>query len=60
MEALQYLHTEAECLHNDIKADNILLASTSLQLISISKAELPHYPYQIVLINFGKRTTEET
>lgn len=60
MEALQYLHTEAECLHNDIKADNILLTSTNLQLISSSKAKLPDYPYQIVLINFGKGTTEET
>ena len=57
MEALRYLHIEAECLHNDIKADNILLTSTSLQPTSSSKAELPDFPYQIVLIDFGKGTT---
>lgn len=57
MEALRYLHIEAECLHNDIKPDNILLTSTSLQPLSSSKAELPDFPYQIVLIDFGKGTT---
>lgn len=60
MEALRYLHTEAECLHNDIKADNILLTSTSMQPSSSSKADLPDFPYQIVLIDFGKGTTMKT
>ena len=59
MEALRYLHTEAECFHNDIKADNILLSSTSVQPISSSKAELPDFPYQIALIDFGNGTMKK-
>ena len=59
IEALRYLHTEAECVHIDIKPDNILLTTAKLHLSWSSKADLPDFPYQIVLIliDFGKATT---
>lgn len=58
MEALQYLHSQAECLHNDIKCDNLLLTKSDLSSVpSSSKADLPAFNFQIVLIDFGKATT---
>ena len=49
LEAVGYLHEEAYMLHNDIKANNILVARS----LSSSK-EL--YEYNIVLNDFGKAT----
>lgn len=58
MEALRYLHEDAGYLHNDIKADNILLSSTRLDLLpSESRMSYPEFPYQIILIDFGKASS---
>ena len=57
MEALRYLHMEAKCVHNDIKPDNILITAAEQDLPSTSRADLPDFQYQIVLIDFGKATT---
>ena len=58
MEAMQYLHSRAECLHIDIKCNNLLLTKSDLSSVpSSSKADLPAFNSQIVLIDFGKATT---
>ena len=46
LEAVAYLHTKAEILHNDISCSNILLANSVDDTISEE--------YQIILIDFGK------
>ena len=56
MEALRYLHQEVECLHNDIKCDNLLITVTQDTLPSSSKVDLPPFKYQLILIDFGKST----
>ena len=56
MEAILYLHTQIEIIHNDIKCNNILLAdSPSIATSSSSHNELP-LQHHIVLIDFGKAT----
>lgn len=54
IEALRYLHEDIKLLHNDLKADNILITKPSnscpIDLL---------YSYQIVLIDFGKACTLE-
>ena len=47
LEAIAYLHEEVNVLHNDIKADNILVAQS---LLSAEDS------YQVVLIDFCKAT----
>ena len=53
LDAVEYLHTEAEILHNDITTTNILLGpsikSDQCTLATCGK-------YQILLIDFGKAT----
>ncbi len=46
LEAIAYLHEEANVLHNDIKVNNVLVAQ------SFSSED----SYQVVLIDFGKAT----
>lgn len=53
MEAIQYLHTEVEIIHNDIKCNNILLTDSPS---GSCKTELK-LRHQIVLIDFGKATS---
>ena len=48
LEAVAYLHTKAEILHNDISCSNILLTNSVDDTISEE--------YQIILIDFGKAT----
>ena len=50
MEALCYLHEEIHILHNDIKANNILLTDCTIE------SQLQEKYIQIVLIDFGKAT----
>ena len=52
-EALRYLHYEADCLHNDIKSDNVLLTKATQS--SYFTPEL-HSNHCIVLIDFNKAT----
>ncbi len=47
LEAIAYLHEEAKVLHNDIKANNVLVAIAFLTTAD---------NYQVVLIDFGKAT----
>ena len=49
MEALRYLHEEAQLLHNDITTSNILLTDSKTDDMTTS--------VHIVLIDFGKATT---
>ena len=52
-EALRYLHYEANCLHNDIKSDNVLLTKATQS--NYVTPEL-HSNHSIVLIDFNKAT----
>ena len=61
LEAVDYLHCEAQLLHNDIKEDNILLTQDSEQVCSpttgrIHTSSSSYPPYHIVLTDFGKAT----
>lgn len=58
MEALRYLHDEAGYLHNDIKAD-LLLTSVRMDgmLQCSSNLCIPEFPYQVILIDFGKASS---
>ena len=58
LEAVSYLHCEAQLLHNDIKEDNILLSQNSQQLNTSPIASSSSYSseYHIVLTDFGKAT----
>lgn len=47
-EAVDYLHGEANILHNDIKGDNVLITQSSSQAIDCK--------FQVVLVDFGKAT----
>lgn len=61
MEALRYLHDEAGYLHNDIKVDNILLTSVRMDgMLPCSSSNVclsDEFPYQVILIDFGKAST---
>ena len=50
MEALSYLHEEVHMLHNDIKANNILLTDCT------TESQMREKYIQIVLIDFGNAT----
>ena len=58
LEAINYLHCEAQLLHNDIKEDNVLLSQNSLQHNSrlTSSSSPSSCVYHIVLTDFGKAT----
>ena len=47
-EAVDYLHAEADILHNDIKGDNVLITQSSSQSEDCK--------FQVVLVDFGKAT----
>ena len=47
-EVVRYLHEDVKCIHNDIKADNILLTNTST-VVSSNK-------FNVLLIDYGKAT----
>ena len=49
LEAMKYLHEEANILHNDIKSNNVLVAQSNGD----------QFHYQVVLIDFGKATSIE-
>ena len=49
LEAIKYLHEEANILHNDIKPNNVLVAQSNGD----------QFHYQVVLIDFGKATSIE-
>ena len=50
LEAINYLHTKVEILHNDISCKNIVLGDADKKTTSSAKN------YQIVLVDFGKAT----
>ena len=54
LDAVNYLHSSADILHNDIKCDNIVfwVPTTATTTTTTSTT---HY-FQILLINFGKAT----
>ena len=52
LEAIKYIHSTPQILHNDIKPDNILLTQVQTQEISSQCI----FKYQVVLIDFGKAT----
>ena len=52
-EALLYLHYEVDCLHNDVKGDNVLLSKATQS--SYATPEL-HSNYCVILIDFNKAT----
>lgn len=61
LEAINYLHCQAQLLHNDIKGDNILLSDNpSGQLQDLAAASSSSISssgvYHVVLIDFGKAT----
>lgn len=61
LEAINYLHCQAQLLHNDIKEDNVLLSENpSRQLQSFAAASSSSITssgvYHVVLIDFGKAT----
>ena len=49
LEAVAYLHTKAEILHNDISCSNIVVTNSIDNTVTSEE-------YQIVLIDFGKAT----
>ena len=49
LEAVAYLHTKAEILHNHISCSNIVLTNSKNNTVTSEE-------YQIVLIDFGKAT----
>ena len=53
LDAVEYLHTEAKILHNDITTKNILLGPSAASGQSPSAVS---DKYQILLIDFGKAT----
>ena len=56
MEAMLYLHTQIEIIHNDIKCNNILLADSPSIASSSSSHNGLLLQYHVVLIDFGKAT----
>ena len=59
IEAINYLHSQAQLLHNDIKEDNVLLSenpSQPLQGSASSSSISSPGTYHVVLIDFGKAT----
>lgn len=58
LEAVDYLHSKVEVLHNDISTTNILLGppTTYLQQHSSSVGVTGAGNYQILLVDFGKAT----
>ena len=68
LEAVRYLHSSVEILHNDIKTDNILIAERNDYSVSNSQPGCSSafdtiltlygsFMYQVVLIDFGKAST---
>ena len=49
-EIVRYLHEDVRCIHNDIKADNILLTNASTVASSASSK------FNVFLIDYGKAT----
>lgn len=56
LDTVTYLHCDAQLLHNDIKADNVLLAQGSEQETSPTSSTCL---YHVVLTDFGKATHVE-
>jgi serine/threonine protein kinase len=56
MEAMLYLHTQIEIIHNDIKCNNILLADSPSIASSSSSQNGLTLQHHVVLIDFGKAT----
>lgn len=52
MEAIHYLHDDVKVLHNDLKANNVLVC-TEITTPSTEKG------VQIIIIDFGKATSIE-
>ena len=46
-ETIDYLHTEVNVLHNDIKGDNVLITESS---------QVEDCKFQVVVVDFGKST----
>ena len=60
LEAIKYLHCEAQLLHNDVKEDNILPAESSLQQdlsdnVASSSSSSSSGMYHLVLTDFSKQ-----
>lgn len=51
VEAVRYLHDDAEIVHNDLKSDNVILSESFTQQAIHSLLD-----FQIVVVDFGKAT----
>ena len=64
LEAVRYLHSESSVIHNDIKADNILLSKSDSNSSSKEPTSSGTSPLTIdchvVLIDFGKATGKDS
>lgn len=57
LDAVNYLHTSADLLHNDIKGDNVIFGkSNNLSTSSAMTSTAGSTQFQVVLIDFGKAT----
>ena len=56
LDALNYLHTSADFIHNDIKGDNVVFGKSNDFPVSSATTDTGGNQFQVLLIDFGKAT----